>query len=260
MQLGFFEDAARGTVALCVLPAFADSWLAYTLVMFSGAADGLCVFHLALLCFGALMTAVTRPKRALWVVLAVSLHRWAATGLLGLTHRPQRPRPCCRGGRYRGPAPQPGTPGGRAPHALNTTDTLYTATAQEHPWNRTSWTAPPRPDQDPRRRRRHRDRRLRRIPPLAERDRLHPTPRPMPGSPAVAWRAARPGSPRRRPGMPAARPAVLPLHPGVDRQAPRVRRPGARGAPRTISACESRRAPTFQATAAHRGVLSCPDP
>ncbi|WP_289734739.1 acetate uptake transporter family protein [Streptomyces macrolidinus] len=113
IQLGLFEEAARGAVALCVLPAFAlqflvsilafgardviaatlmgifaGSWLAYALVMFSGAADGLRVlgvFNLALLCFGALMTAVTGPKRALWLVLAVSLPRWAATGLSGLT-------------------------------------------------------------------------------------------------------------------------------------------------------------------------------
>ncbi|MEV7188085.1 GPR1/FUN34/YaaH family transporter [Kitasatospora sp. NPDC093102] len=113
LQLGFFGTEARGAVALCVLPAFvlqflvsilcfgardviaatlmgvfAGSWLAYSLVMFSGAADGLRVlgvFNLAFLCFGALMTAVTRPKRALWLVLVVSLPRWAATGLSGLT-------------------------------------------------------------------------------------------------------------------------------------------------------------------------------
>ncbi|MFI6847712.1 GPR1/FUN34/YaaH family transporter [Kitasatospora sp. NBC_00085] len=113
MQLGLFETEARGAVALCVLPAFAlqflvsilafgardviaatlmgvfaGSWLAYGLVMFSGAPDGLRVlgvFNLALLCFGALMTAVTRPKRALWLVLLVSLPRWATTGLSGLT-------------------------------------------------------------------------------------------------------------------------------------------------------------------------------
>uniref|UniRef100_UPI0035D9E71B acetate uptake transporter family protein n=1 Tax=Kitasatospora sp. NPDC056181 TaxID=3345737 RepID=UPI0035D9E71B len=113
LQLGLFGPEARGAVALCVLPAFAlqllvsvlafgardviaatlmgvfaGSWLAYALVMFSGAADGLRVlgvFNLAFLCFGALMTAVTRPKRALWFVLAVSLPRWAATGLSGLT-------------------------------------------------------------------------------------------------------------------------------------------------------------------------------
>ncbi|MCX2184562.1 GPR1/FUN34/YaaH family transporter [Streptomyces sp. SKN60] len=113
LQLGIFEEEARAAVAFCVLPAFvlqllvsflafgardviaatlmgifAGSWLAYALVMFSGTADGLRVlgvFNLALLCFGALMTAVTRPKRALWLVLAVSLPRWAATGLSGLT-------------------------------------------------------------------------------------------------------------------------------------------------------------------------------
>ncbi|TGB18815.1 hypothetical protein E4099_01395 [Streptomyces palmae] len=113
MQLGIFEAEARGAVALCVLPAFvlqllvsvlafgardviaatlmgvfAGSWLAYALVMFSGAAEGLRVlgvFNLAFLCFGALMTTVTRPKRALWWVLVVSLPRWAATGLSGLT-------------------------------------------------------------------------------------------------------------------------------------------------------------------------------
>jgi succinate-acetate transporter protein len=113
MQLGLFEAEARGAVALCVLPAFAlqflvsilafgardviaatlmgifaGSWLAYALVMFSGAAEGLRVlgvFNLAFLCFGALMAAVTRPKRALWLVLVVSLPRWAATGLSGLT-------------------------------------------------------------------------------------------------------------------------------------------------------------------------------
>lgn len=112
-QLGLFEADARAAVALCVLPAFAlqflvsvlafgardviaatlmavfaGSWLAYALVMVGGADDGprvLGVFNLALLCFGALMTAVTRPKRALWLVLAVSLPRWAATGLSGLT-------------------------------------------------------------------------------------------------------------------------------------------------------------------------------
>ncbi|MEU6883233.1 GPR1/FUN34/YaaH family transporter [Streptomyces sp. NPDC046712] len=113
MQLGLFETEARGAVALCVLPAFAlqflvsilafgardviaatlmgvfaGSWLAYALVMYSGAAEGLRVlgvFNLAFLCFGALMAAVTRPKRALWLVLVVSLPRWAATGLSGLT-------------------------------------------------------------------------------------------------------------------------------------------------------------------------------
>ncbi|MER7578795.1 GPR1/FUN34/YaaH family transporter [Kitasatospora sp. NPDC097691] len=113
LQLGIFGPEARGAVALCVLPAFAlqllvsvlafgardviaatlmgvfaGSWLAYSLVMFTGAADGLRVlgvFNLAFLCFGALMTAVTRPKRALWFVLAASLPRWAATGLSGLT-------------------------------------------------------------------------------------------------------------------------------------------------------------------------------
>ncbi|GAA3073666.1 hypothetical protein GCM10020254_16880 [Streptomyces goshikiensis] len=56
--------------------------------MGSGAAGGprvLGVFNLAFLCFGALMAAVTRPKRALWLVLVVSLPRWAATGLAGLT-------------------------------------------------------------------------------------------------------------------------------------------------------------------------------
>ncbi|AJF68349.1 GPR1/FUN34/YaaH family transporter [Streptomyces vietnamensis] len=113
LQLGLFDEAARGAVALTVLPAFAlqllvsvlafgardviaatlmavfaGSWLPYSLIMLSGAADGLQVlgvFNLALLCFGALMTAVTRPKRALWFVLVVSLPRWAATGLGGIT-------------------------------------------------------------------------------------------------------------------------------------------------------------------------------
>lgn len=113
LQLGLFEPDARKAVALCVLPAFAlqllvsilafgardviaatlmgvfaGSWLAYSLVMVSGAADGLRVlgvFNLVFLCFGALMTAVTRPKRALWLVLVASLPRWTATGLSGLT-------------------------------------------------------------------------------------------------------------------------------------------------------------------------------
>ncbi|GLX22688.1 MULTISPECIES: GPR1/FUN34/YaaH family transporter [Streptomyces] len=113
LQLGLFDEAARPAVAFTVLPAFvlqllvsilafgardviaatlmavfAGSWLPYSLIMLSGAADGLQVlgvFNLALLCFGALMTAVTRPKRALWLVLAVSLPRWAATGLAGVT-------------------------------------------------------------------------------------------------------------------------------------------------------------------------------
>ncbi|MEU7298515.1 GPR1/FUN34/YaaH family transporter [Streptomyces exfoliatus] len=113
LQLGILDETARAAVAFTVLPAFvlqllvsllafgardviaatlmavfAGSWLAYALVMLSGAADGLHVlgvFNLALLCFGALMTAVTRPKRALWFVLAASLPRWAATGLAGVT-------------------------------------------------------------------------------------------------------------------------------------------------------------------------------
>ncbi|MFE3760721.1 GPR1/FUN34/YaaH family transporter [Streptomyces sp. NPDC059104] len=113
LQLGIFDATARSAVAFTVLPAFAlqllvsvlafgardviaatlmavfaGSWLPYSLIMLSGAADGLQVlgvFNLALLCFGALMTAVTRPKRALWFVLAVSLPRWAATGLAGIT-------------------------------------------------------------------------------------------------------------------------------------------------------------------------------
>ncbi|MFI5529437.1 GPR1/FUN34/YaaH family transporter [Kitasatospora sp. NPDC051853] len=113
LQLGILDDEARRAVALCVLPAFAlqllvshlafgardviaatlmgvfaGSWLAYALVLYSGAADGLRVlgvFNLAFLCFGALMAAVTGPKRALWLVLVVSLPRWAATGAAGLT-------------------------------------------------------------------------------------------------------------------------------------------------------------------------------
>ncbi|MER5806930.1 GPR1/FUN34/YaaH family transporter [Streptomyces sp. NPDC002033] len=113
LQLGIFDTTARSAVAFTVLPAFAlqllvsflafgardviaatlmavfaGSWLPYSLIMLSGAADGLQVlgvFNLALLCFGVLMTAVTRPKRALWLVLAVSLPRWAATGLAGIT-------------------------------------------------------------------------------------------------------------------------------------------------------------------------------
>ncbi|MFD5410470.1 hypothetical protein [Streptomyces nojiriensis] len=113
LQLGVFEAADRRAVALCVLPAFAlqllvsflafgardviaatlmgtfaGSWLAYALVTGTGAAGGhrvLGVFNLALLCFGALMALVTRPKRALWLVIVVSLPRWAATGLAGLT-------------------------------------------------------------------------------------------------------------------------------------------------------------------------------
>nr|WP_328911579.1 GPR1/FUN34/YaaH family transporter [Streptomyces sp. NBC_00234] len=113
LQLGLFETEARKAVALCVLPAFAlqflvsilafgardviaatlmgtfaGSWLAYALVMFSGVPEGLPVlgvFNLAFLCFGALMASVTRSKRALWLVLVVSLPRWAATGLSGLT-------------------------------------------------------------------------------------------------------------------------------------------------------------------------------
>nr|WP_283844523.1 GPR1/FUN34/YaaH family transporter [Streptomyces sp. RerS4] len=113
LQLGILEAPERRAVALCVLPAFAlqflvsilafgardviaatlmgtfaGSWLAYALVMGTGAAGGpkvLGVFNLAFLCFGALMAAVTRPKRALWFVLVVSLPRWAATGLAGLT-------------------------------------------------------------------------------------------------------------------------------------------------------------------------------
>lgn len=113
LQLGVFEAGDRRAVALCVLPAFAlqivvsvlafgardviaatlmgtfaGSWLAYALVVGTGAAGGhrvLGVFNLAFLCFGALMAAVTRPKRALWLVLVVSLPRWAATGLAGLT-------------------------------------------------------------------------------------------------------------------------------------------------------------------------------
>ncbi|MFJ3877016.1 GPR1/FUN34/YaaH family transporter [Streptomyces sp. NPDC090077] len=113
LQLGVLGPADRQAVALCVLPAFAlqllvsvlafgardviaatlmgsfaGSWLAYALVMGSGAPGGprvLGVFNLAFLCLGALMAAVTRPKRALWLVLVVSLPRWAATGLGGLT-------------------------------------------------------------------------------------------------------------------------------------------------------------------------------
>ncbi|MDI2128289.1 GPR1/FUN34/YaaH family transporter [Yinghuangia seranimata] len=113
LQLGVLEAADRKAVALCVLPAFAlqllvsvlafgardviaatlmgtfaGSWLAYSLVMGSGADGGLRVlgvFNLAFLCFGALMASVTKPKRALWLVLVVSLPRWAATGLSGLT-------------------------------------------------------------------------------------------------------------------------------------------------------------------------------
>ncbi|MGZ9935337.1 GPR1/FUN34/YaaH family transporter [Streptomyces sp. NC-S4] len=113
LQLGVLEAADRRAVALCVLPAFAlqllvsflafgardviaatlmgtfaGSWLAYALVTGTGAAGGhrvLGVFNLTLLCFGALMALVTRPKRALWLVIVVSLPRWAATGLAGLT-------------------------------------------------------------------------------------------------------------------------------------------------------------------------------
>ncbi|MFE5832455.1 MULTISPECIES: GPR1/FUN34/YaaH family transporter [unclassified Streptomyces] len=113
LQLGLLDESARAAVALTVLPAFvlqllvsvlafgardviaatlmavfAGSWLPYSLIVLSGAAGGpevLGVLNLALLCFGALMTAVTRPKRALWLVLAVSLPRWAATGLAGVT-------------------------------------------------------------------------------------------------------------------------------------------------------------------------------
>ncbi|MDK9499250.1 GPR1/FUN34/YaaH family transporter [Streptomyces katrae] len=113
LQLGVLGPADRQAVALCVLPAFAlqlvvsvlafgardviaatlmgtfaGSWLAYALVMGSGAPGGprvLGVFNLAFLCFGALMAAVTRPKRALWLVLVASLPRWAATGLGGTT-------------------------------------------------------------------------------------------------------------------------------------------------------------------------------
>ncbi|MFJ3204377.1 GPR1/FUN34/YaaH family transporter [Streptomyces sp. NPDC086989] len=113
LQLGVLEAADRRAVALCVLPAFAlqllvsvlafgardviaatlmgtfaGSWLAYSLVMGTGAAGGprvLGVFNLAFLCFGTLMAAVTRPKRALWLVLVVSMPRWLATGLAGLT-------------------------------------------------------------------------------------------------------------------------------------------------------------------------------
>ncbi|PKV83105.1 GPR1/FUN34/YaaH family transporter [Streptomyces sp. TLI_146] len=113
LQLGIFDEAARAAVAFTVLPAFvlqllvsvlafgardviaatlmavfAGSWLPYSLIMLTGADDGLQVlgvFNLALLCFGALMTAVTRPKRALWFVLAASLPRWLATGLAGVT-------------------------------------------------------------------------------------------------------------------------------------------------------------------------------
>ncbi|RPE31852.1 GPR1/FUN34/YaaH family transporter [Kitasatospora cineracea] len=113
LQLGVFEAGARRAVGLCVLPAFAlqllasvlafgardvvaatlmgafaGNWLAYALVMLSGAADGLRVLgvlNLAFLCLGALMAAVTRPKRALWFVLLASLPRWAAAGLSGLT-------------------------------------------------------------------------------------------------------------------------------------------------------------------------------
>ncbi|MFF4328799.1 GPR1/FUN34/YaaH family transporter [Streptomyces sp. NPDC001272] len=113
LQLGVLDTTDRRAVALCVLPAFAlqllvshlafqardviaatlmgtfaGSWLAYALVMGSGTPGGtrvLGVFNLAFLCFGALMAAVTRPKRALWLVLVVSLPRWAATGLGGLT-------------------------------------------------------------------------------------------------------------------------------------------------------------------------------
>ncbi|GGY61804.1 hypothetical protein GCM10010326_65820 [Streptomyces xanthochromogenes] len=113
LQLGLLETADRRAVALCVLPAFAlqllvsilafgardvlaatlmgtfaGSWLAYSLVMGTGAPGALRVlgvFNLAFLCFGALMAAVARPKRALWFVLVASLPRWAATGLAGLT-------------------------------------------------------------------------------------------------------------------------------------------------------------------------------
>ncbi len=113
LQLGVLDTPDRRAVALCVLPAFAlqflvsilafgardviaatlmgvfaGSWLAYALVMGTGAHGGpevLGVFNLAFLCFGALMAAVTRPKRALWLVLMVSLPRWAATGIGGLT-------------------------------------------------------------------------------------------------------------------------------------------------------------------------------
>ncbi|MFF9147487.1 GPR1/FUN34/YaaH family transporter [Streptomyces sp. NPDC014861] len=113
LQLGVLAEEARTAVALCVLPAFllqflvgmlafgardviaatlmsvfAGSWLAFALVTAGGVPQGarvLGVLNLAFLCFGILMAAVTPPKRALWLVIVVSLPRWAATGLAGLT-------------------------------------------------------------------------------------------------------------------------------------------------------------------------------
>ncbi|MFB7513206.1 GPR1/FUN34/YaaH family transporter [Streptomyces sp. NPDC056144] len=88
LLVSYLAFGARDVIAATLMAVFAGSWLPYALVMLTGAADGLKVlgvFNLALLCFGALMTAVTGPKRALWLVLAVSLPRWAATGLAGVT-------------------------------------------------------------------------------------------------------------------------------------------------------------------------------
>lgn len=149
---------ARDVTPATLTAVFAGSWLAYALVMFSGAADDLQVlgvFNLALLCFG--VAGVTRPKRALWLVPAVlpaplgghrtrPHHRGRMAvpyggrprprrgprghvhGLRpdagghaqqgGSAHRAQRSRAPRRGRRSVRPAPQPGTPGGRAPHAL----------------------------------------------------------------------------------------------------------------------------------------------
>ncbi|MFD3803132.1 hypothetical protein ACFWTC_05760 [Streptomyces sp. NPDC058619] len=56
---------ARDVIAATLMCVFAGSWLAYALVLGTGAAGGPCVLavlNLALLGFGALMTAVTRPK------------------------------------------------------------------------------------------------------------------------------------------------------------------------------------------------------
>jgi succinate-acetate transporter protein len=86
--VGAFALVDRDTIAATVMASFAATWLVDALIFFTdpvGAADTLALFFFIFAVFVFMMAVAARPKRALFVVLAVAVPRFLVSGLAQAT-------------------------------------------------------------------------------------------------------------------------------------------------------------------------------
>jgi succinate-acetate transporter protein len=86
--VGAFALVDRDTIAATVMASFAATWLIDVLMFLAdpvGAADTLALFFFIFTVFVGMMAVAARPKRALFVVLAVAVPRFFFSGLAQAT-------------------------------------------------------------------------------------------------------------------------------------------------------------------------------